>query len=59
MSDAEKIAALQFLYVLFSNLALVVTIVTIYTRLIRRTLKMEYLVKRLCDKNGISTEVEL
>lgn len=45
--------------VLISNGASFMAIVGIYTRIIHKQAQIEFLIKRLCDKAGISTDTGL
>ena len=45
--------------VIISNGASFMAIVGIYTRIIHKQAQIEFLIKRLCDKAGISTETGL
>lgn len=57
MENADKI--LPLLYLLFSNLGTFMAIVIIYTKLIHKQAKVEFLLKRVCDKLQISTDTGL
>jgi hypothetical protein len=49
----------ELITVLVSNAASFITIIGIYTKIIHKQAKIEFLIKRLCDKAGVSTETGL
>lgn len=59
MPDNDKMESVRFIYLLVSNLGLIIAIMGIYTTILKKQIKMEYLIKRLCEKIGVSTDTEL
>lgn len=50
---------LYIIFLLVSNMGTVITIIGVYTSVIRKQQKIEFLLKRVCDKLQISTDTTI
>jgi len=59
MPDSSVKTLLQFAYLFLSNFGSFMAIIMIYTKIIHKQAKIEFLIKRVCQKLDISTDTEL
>jgi len=57
MTNAEKLMTVA--YIILANFGSFSAMIMIYTNMIKKQAKIEYLVKRVCDKLDISTDTHL